>query len=132
MTTLTLSVQSSKKIELIPVTAEIQHLIESEKLKDGWLQVFVPHTTAGITINEQADPDVASDLAFFFNRLSPHLSQYRHFEGNSAAHVLSSLVGVSLMLTVADGQLRLGRWQGIFFCEFDGPRTRSILLNGSR
>lgn len=128
MNEFSLNIRSQKKIELIPITTQILDLINSKTIKNGWLHLFVPHTTAAITINEQADPDVATDLESFLARISPDLSHYRHFEGNSPAHALSSLVGVSLMMTVREGQLNLGRWQGLFFCEFDGPRNRTVLV----
>lgn len=126
-----LAVETSKPVELIPITDMVNRLIRENGLQSGWLQLFVPHTTAAVTVNEQADPDVAVDLEEFFRRISPDLSVYRHLEGNSSAHALSSLVGVSLLLIMQEGRLRLGRWQGLFFCEFDGPRKRSVLLSSS-
>ncbi len=124
-----LLVETRKHIELFPITTMVNGLIRDHSLQKGWLNFFVPHTTAGITVNEQADPAVAADLEDFFKRISPDLPSYRHMEGNSPAHVLSSLVGVSLMLPIQNGQLGLGTWQGVFFCEFDGPRKRSVLLS---
>lgn len=129
MISVIIDIHSKQRIELIPVTREVQQkILSEEKAFTGLLHLFVPHTTAAVTINEQADPDVAGDLEFFFGRISPSLSQYRHVEGNSAAHALSSLVGVSLMIPVTNGHLNLGTWQGLFFCEFDGPRHRTLQL----
>jgi secondary thiamine-phosphate synthase enzyme len=100
-------------------------------LRDGVVTVFAPHTTAGLTINEHADPDVAADLAAALDRMVPWDAGYEHAEGNAAAHVKASLVGSSVRVLVAGGRLRLGTWQGIFFCEFDGPREREVWVAGA-
>lgn len=110
---------------LVDITRQV-----SEALDDGsgaWL-IYVPHTTAGLTINEGADPDVAKDLLMAWERLAPAELPYRHVEGNSPAHVMTSLVGSSVVVPVEDGELQLGRWQSLFLCEFDGPRTREVRL----
>jgi secondary thiamine-phosphate synthase enzyme len=100
-------------------------------MKDGLITVFVPHTTAGVTINENADPDVTADMETVLDRMVPWDGGYRHSEGNTAAHVKASLMGSSAQVIVKDGKLRLGTWQSIYFCEFDGPRTRKIWLKES-
>ena len=104
----------------------VQAAVEALGLRDGSITVFVPHTTAGVTINEQADPDVAADLGAALARLVPEQDAYRHGEGNSDAHIKASLMGAAVPVLVRDGRLQLGTWQGIFFCEFDGPRAREI------
>ena len=101
-------------------------LIRQRGWQDGILTVFVPHTTAGVTINENADPDVASDMTWFFDELVPNSPRFRHAEGNSDAHVKATLTGSSVQAIVRDGRLWLGTWQGIYFCEFDGPRSRTV------
>jgi len=122
----TLSVQSSRRTECIPITREVNELIRRQGYGDGILLLFVPHTTAGITINEQADPDVARDLEEWFDRLVPATLPFRHAEGNSDAHIKATLTGSSLSLIVQGGELHLGRWQGVWFMEFDGPRHRTV------
>lgn len=109
----------------VDITAYVRAIVRRSGIQQGICQVFVPHTTAGITINENADPDVTADMLAAFSRMVPDLA-YRHREGNSAAHVKSSLTGCSLTVPVADGNLCLGTWQGIYFCEFDGPRRRNV------
>ncbi|CUH94604.1 hypothetical protein P22_0670 [Propionispora sp. 2/2-37] len=107
----------------IDITAEVAAAVSASRMKDGICQVFVPHTTAGVTINENADPDVVADMLKALNHMVPELN-YQHGEGNSRAHVKSSLLGCSLTIPFADGKLVMGTWQGIYFCEFDGPRRR--------
>ncbi len=125
-----LSVQSHLRIELIDITAEVQRVLkELPRVSKGICHVFVRHTTAGITINESADPDVCRDLIDWLNRMVPHQAGYRHREGNSDAHIKSSLVGVSACIPIENNLLQLGTWQGIFFCEFDGPRKRSVQID---
>lgn len=119
-------VNSSKHFELIDITKEIQKIAQESKIKNGMCFIYVPHTTAAITVNENADPAVKEDISSFLQRLVPWNGNYSHFEGNSAAHILSTLVGISVEIPIRDGNLRLGRWQGIFFCEFDGPRRRNV------
>lgn len=111
---------------LIDITAQVQRLVTQSGIKEGLCLIFVPHTTAGLTLNENADPTVQSDLIRALDKLVPWRDEYEHSEGNSAAHVKSSLTGVSHTIPVAGGRLRLGTWQGLYFAEFDGPRTRQV------
>ncbi len=121
-----LHVSSRRRSEMIPITEAVAGAAERLGVRDGWVTVFVPHTTAGVTINENADPDVAEDLLRALDRAVPWSGDYAHDEGNAAAHVKASLMGSSVRVPVEGGRLRLGTWQGVFFCEFDGPRRRSI------
>lgn len=125
---LTLEIESHRQVELIDITAQVGAALAKSGLRDGLLVLFVPHTTAAVTINENADPDVTRDLVMELNKIVPFEDGYRHAEGNSAAHLKSSLVGASETLIVQDGRLQLGTWQGIYFCEFDGPRRRRLQL----
>jgi len=125
---LTLSVTTRNRSEMIDITSKIEEELNRSGLKDGVCFLFVPHTTAGITINESADPSVATDIQEMLNKLIPWEGSYRHLEGNSAAHIKSSLIGNSVMVFVESGHLKLGTWQGIFFCEFDGPRSRKLYI----
>ena len=128
-TLMTLSVRTAKRSEMIDVTDRVRQVAAARSLKDGMLIVYVPHTTAAVTINENADPDVKSDMLTKLETLVPrHEPYYRHDEGNSDSHVKTSLVGNSVTVLVEDGQLVLGRWQGIYFCEFDGPRQRDLFV----
>ena len=111
----------------VDITGQVRKIVTAGKVQNGLCQIFVPHTTAGVTINENADPDVVTDMLAALKQMVPDLP-YRHDEGNSPAHVKSSLVGCSLTVPIADGRLCLGTWQGIYFCEFDGPRTRNVWL----
>ncbi len=121
------TVQTQRRTQFINLDAEVRRIIQSAKLKDGLLQLHVPHTTAGITINENADPDVLQDLEFALEQIAPwNAPQYRHGEGNSAAHLKASMMGPGLTLIVRDGEPQLGTWQSVFFCEFDGPRRRNV------
>lgn len=117
-----------KRTQFLPITVEIEETIKKEGWKDGILTVFVPHTTAGVTINENADPDVARDMEWFSDQLVPQHPAFSHVEGNSDAHLKASFYGSSLQVVVRGGKLWLGTWQGIFFCEFDGPRQRKVFL----
>ncbi|MEO0022135.1 MAG: secondary thiamine-phosphate synthase enzyme YjbQ [candidate division WOR-3 bacterium] len=119
-----LTINTQKLTELIDITAQISRLVEKSRIRSGICILYVPHTTAGITINESYDPDVAEDITALLNRLIPSDLSYRHTEGNADAHIKSVLIGTSLVIPIEDHRLALGRWQGIFFCEFDGPRTR--------
>lgn len=121
-----IAIRSSAKCQLISITGHIQQLVEESGIDNGVCVVFVPHTTAGVMINENADADVRHDILTHFDRLVPPVSDYRHAEGNSAAHIKALLVGSSVTVIVEDGELVLGRWQDIFFAEFDGPRQRSV------
>ena len=121
-----LTVQTRSKTELVDVTGQVQQALASQDMTDGFCMVFVPHTTAGVTINESADPAVKADILKILNKVIPFEAGYAHMEGNSAAHIKSTLVGCSQMIAVENKRLMLGTWQGIFFCEFDGPRTRKL------
>jgi len=122
----TFSVRTKSRTELVDITREVASALAEVKAGSGACVVYVPHTTAGVTINENADPTVCSDMEGELDRLVPWDGPYRHTEGNSAAHVKSTLVGSSVTVPVEGGQLVLGTWQGIYFCEFDGPRTRKV------
>ena len=122
----TITVKTKAKTELIDISSEIQHLVRSQGFADGLCMLYVPHTTAAVTINESADPSVRSDILMVLNKIVPWEAGYRHLEGNSPAHVKATLVGASEMIAIENGNLVLGTWQGIFFCEFDGPRTRNM------
>ncbi len=122
----TLQVKTDRRTELVDVTAQVQKAVASSGVAKGTCFLYVPHTTAAITINECADPDVARDVEAALNRLIPLKGPYRHNEGNSDSHIKAVLVGTSQIVFVEDGKLALGRWQGIFFCEFDGPRERRL------
>jgi secondary thiamine-phosphate synthase enzyme len=126
-----LEIVSKKKLEFINITRQVQTALTELTFNEGVLFVFIPHTTAGVTINESADPSVETDIVKDLSRLVPVLQDYyEHFEGNSASHTMASMVGSSVTIFVENGQLVLGRWQGIFFCEFDGPRNRKVYLQG--
>jgi len=121
-----LTIRSSNRVEMIEITSQISRVVAESGVKDGTAILFVPHTTAAITINENADPDVARDMIYGLNKLIPRQDNYRHAEGNSPAHIKSSLIGASETILIQGGAPRLGTWQGIYFCEFDGPRTRKL------
>ena len=122
------SVRTSRKNEWINITAEVEGAVATSRIPEGICVVFVPHTTAAVTINENADPDVPADVGFALDLISPDRREFRHGEGNSAAHTKSSLVGPSITLIVSGGKLLLGTWQGIWFNEYDGPRTRKVFV----
>lgn len=121
-----LEVRTSRRTELKDVTAEVQQLISESGCASGVCHLYVPHTTAGLTINEGDDPAVARDIEATLDRLVPRNASYQHLEGNADAHVKSTLTGVSQNVLIENGRLALGRWQAIFFCEFDGPRRREV------
>jgi secondary thiamine-phosphate synthase enzyme len=121
-----LSVKTDRRTQLVDVTAQVQKVVAASGVARGVCYLYVPHTTAAITINECADPDVARDVEGALDRLIPKTGPFRHSEGNSDSHVKAVLVGTSQMVLVEDGKLALGRWQGVFFCEFDGPRDRRL------
>jgi len=123
-----LEVKTSSRVQLIDISSHIKSLLKSEGISSGYIIVYVPHTTCGITINENADPAVKEDIIDVLNRLVPENSNYRHLEGNSDAHIKSSIIGSSVTVFIEGGALVLGTWQGIFLAEFDGPRIRSVLL----
>jgi secondary thiamine-phosphate synthase enzyme len=121
-----LEIRTQKQEEIIDLTREIGRIVAASGRKEGVCTVFVPHTTAAVTINENADPDVKADILMTLKRAVPDSLPYAHAEGNSPAHVKASLVGSSVSIIVEEGRLALGTWQGICFCEFDGPRTRKV------
>lgn len=122
------SISTRSLTELIDITHHVAKAVKELGIKDGLCHVFVPHTTAGIIINENADPSVGEDILMQLNKLIPFENGYSHMEGNAAAHIKASIVGSSVAVLVEDGRLCLGTWQGIFFCEFDGPRSRQIWI----
>ncbi len=122
-------IKTSKREEVIDITHIVERHIRSSGVKDGICVLFVPHTTCGITINENADPSVKTDFINYLRKAVPQQGNYLHSEGNSDSHIKSILVGPSLTLLIWDGQLVLGTWQGIYFCEFDGPRSRKLLVS---
>jgi secondary thiamine-phosphate synthase enzyme len=124
------NVSTRQRDHFVEITAEVQAIVTGARVREGVCVVYVPHTTAGITINENADPDVAHDVIAALDKAVPWESrEYRHGEGNSAAHVKASMLGNSVQVLIADGKLQLGTWQGIFLCEFDGPRTRKVWVH---
>lgn len=123
-----IEINTTDQVQFIDITQKIREALDEKEIKNGICTVFVPHTTAAVTINENADPDVSTDMIKEINKIVPFSDNYRHFEGNSAAHLKSSIIGVSETVIIEDGDLKLGRWQGIYFCEFDGPRKRKIWI----
>lgn len=122
------TLKTSAQCEFVDITDTLARIVAESGIKEGVLFVTVPHTTAGITLNENADPAVRVDIEKTLSRLVPDLADYTHAEGNSAAHVKASLIGSSVTVLISEGKLALGRWQGVYFCEFDGPRTREVLV----
>ncbi len=123
-----LRVKTNSRTEFIDITQMIEKALLETGVRSGLCSLFVPHTTAAVTINENSDRNVPHDIVKELNTVIPFDDKYTHFEGNSAAHIKSSIIGASVMLMVEDGKLALGTWQAVFFCEFDGPRDRSILV----
>ena len=124
----TLTLHTKDRTDFVDITAQVQAAADELGLQAGVITVFVPHTTAGITINENADPDVVTDIKSVLEDLAPWRGRYRHGEGNSAAHIKASLMGSSVRVPVEKGRLKLGIWQAIYFCEFDGPRRRLLWI----
>ena len=122
------SVRTNSRCQMIDITGQVRSLLKESGYQNGICQVYVPHTTAGVTINENADPDVPRDILATLERLVPLHGNYRHSEGNSDAHIKASLMGFSQTVFFESGNLILGTWQSLFFCEFDGPRTRSVFV----
>ena len=123
----TFTVTTHERTEMVEITDQVRGAVRASGAREGICVVYCPHTTGAITVNENADPDVVHDLVLWYNRVVPkEQAGFRHGEGNSDSHIKSTLVGPSVTLLVADGQPVLGRWQGVFFCEFDGPRTRTV------
>ncbi|MFQ5650216.1 MAG: secondary thiamine-phosphate synthase enzyme YjbQ [bacterium] len=123
------SIRTNSRVEFVKITHKIENLLDDSGVQDGLCHVYVPHTTAGITINEGADPDVQHDIIKELNQIVPFEDGYLHREGNSAAHIKASMMGASVAILVQNGKLVLGTWQAVFFCEFDGPRTRRVLVH---
>ena len=128
MKTIRLNVKTTAHTQMLDVTAQIQKAVTDSGVRDGICTVFVPHTTAAVTINENADPDVVRDFTTEINKIVPWEDGYHHMEGNSAAHLKSSMIGFSEQVIIENGRLVLGVWQGIYFCEYDGPRSRKLMV----
>jgi secondary thiamine-phosphate synthase enzyme len=128
MRTADMSITTARRTQFVSITAQVAEVIARNGWQDGVMTVFVPHTTAGITINENADPDVARDMERFSDELVPRSEHFRHSEGNSDAHIKASFYGSSVQVIIRHGKMWLGTWQGIYFCEFDGPRERRVHL----
>ncbi len=125
---LRLSIKTNQKDQFIDITSKIQDLVSKANIKSGVVLIYVPHTTAAITVNENADPDVVIDVIKAMNDTFPNMKEYRHLEGNSPAHIKTSLFGVEKTIIIDDNKLVLGTWQGIYLCEFDGPRVRNVFV----
>ena len=128
MEPITLQVKTSAHTQMLDITRQIQDAVTDSGVKSGICTIFIPHTTAAVTINENADPDVVRDFTMEINKIVPWEDGYHHMEGNSAAHLKSSMIGFSEQVIIEDGRLVLGVWQGIYFCEYDGPRTRKVIV----
>lgn len=128
MKAITLEIKTQAQTQMVDVTALVRRTVSESGVKSGICTLFVPHTTAAVTINENADPDVVRDITTEINRIVPWEDGYSHFEGNSAAHLKACLTGFSVQMIIEDGQLQLGTWQGIYFCEYDGPRRRQLMV----
>jgi len=120
------SVRTSSTTDFIKIDQQVRKIVSESGLKDGFCCIFVPHTTAAVTINEGADPSVVKDIEMELNKVIPFQDNYLHLEGNSAAHIKTSMIGASEVVIIEGGSIKLGTWQSIFFCEFDGPRTRTV------
>lgn len=123
-----ISIKTDRRNQMLDITSIVQKSVSESGVKNGICYILVPHTTAAVTINESADTDVANDILETLSKLIPYKDSYRHVEGNSDAHIKASLIGDTAMLIIEDGRLVLGTWQGIFFCEFDGPRNRNLII----
>jgi len=123
-----IKVITAQRTEFVEITEPVKDIVEKSKVKDGVCFIYVPHTTAGVFINENADEDVATDIKNTLEKLIPWINGYKHIEGNAAAHIKSVLTGNNIAIPIKDGKLTLGRWQGIFFAEFDGGRTRKVYI----
>jgi secondary thiamine-phosphate synthase enzyme len=124
----TFEVKTARRTEWVNITSDVNRCVAASGVKSGVCYLYVPHTTAGMTINEGDDPDVARDTEAAFDRMVPRDAGYKHYEGNSDSHIKASLIGTSQSVLIEGGQLHLGRWQSIFFCEFDGPRNREVKI----
>lgn len=124
-----LKIDTSKREEFKDITNKIVDIVKNSDIDKGIVNVFVQHTTAGITINENADPDVVRDMLSTFDKIVPFEDNYKHYEGNSHAHIKASMLGSSVSIPIEEGKMILGTWQGIYFCEFDGPRNRKVVVS---
>ena len=124
----TITITSKKRVELIDITSQINNIVQKLKIESGICVVYTPHTTAGITVNENADPDVKKDIIKFINENIPENYGFKHMEGNSDSHIKSSFFGCSQTFIIENSKLLLGTWQSVYFCEFDGPRTRKVII----
>jgi secondary thiamine-phosphate synthase enzyme len=122
------NITTNEACEFIDITQKINEIVKKSKVDNGICCIFIPHTTAGITINENADPDVRRDIIYELNKIVPIHDNYKHIEGNSAAHIKASMMGFAQSLIIQNGKLLLGTWQGVYFCEFDGPRQRKAIV----
>ena len=123
-----ITIKTNTQTQILDITAQAQKIVEESEITEGLCCVFIPHTTAGVTINENADPSVKQDILMELNKIIPFRDNYSHLEGNSAAHIKASIIGSSVNIPVKNNNLLLGTWQGICFCEFDGPRTRKYYV----
>ena len=123
-----ITIKTNTQTQILDITAQAQKIVEESGITEGLCCVFIPHTTAGVTINENADPSVKQDILMELNKVIPFRDNYSHLEGNSAAHIKASIIGSSVNIPVKNNNLLLGTWQGICFCEFDGPRTRKFFI----
>lgn len=124
----TLSVSTSERLDLVDITSQVAHEVSKSSVDTGTVTIYVPHTTCGVTINESADPDVERDIKMHLTKLVPKDGGFRHSEGNSDSHIKTSMIGSSENIFIESGKLVLGTWQGIFLCDFDGPRTRKVYI----
>jgi secondary thiamine-phosphate synthase enzyme len=122
------NIQTKSRTAFIDITRNVSKIIKENNVTSGICYIFIPHTTASVTINENADPDVVYDIKKALEKIVPFDDQYKHLEGNSAAHIKASLLGSSVTILIENGELMLGTWQGIYFCEFDGPRSRNVMI----
>ncbi len=123
-----IGITTHSRTEFQDITGKVQDIVDATEVVDGVCFIYVPHTTAAVMINEHADPDVVEDISAHLEKLVPATGKYRHAEGNSPAHIKASIIGESKIVPIAHGRLALGTWQGIFFCEFDGPRNRNLMV----
>ncbi len=123
-----INIKTRSRTEFVDITSEVQRVVDESEIKSGVCYVYVPHTTAAVTINEGADPSVAGDVQTMLSRLVPHSADYHHMEGNSDSHIKASLIGSSQVVIIEEGKLLLGTWQSVFFCEFDGARHRRVTV----
>ncbi|MBC8215872.1 MAG: YjbQ family protein [Candidatus Marinimicrobia bacterium] len=124
----TFTVPTMQRVDIVDITSDVQSAVADSSVRKGIIVVYVPHTTCGVMINEHADPDVVRDIKMQFEKLVPYQAGYRHLEGNSDSHIKTAMVGSSETIIIENGRLVLGTWQGVFLCDFDGPRTRKVHL----